>query len=477
MTVGVLMTDKKTGLPTSDTAFSEWLSSVFKHLDVAAVVADSGRRIVMMNHAAEALFGYTLPELYGKPTRVLYDDPAAFEKQGRTRFNPTATQSDQPELVRYRHKNGLTFDGETMGGPVKAETGNLFFVGLIKDISRSRLTVKTLSRLHSITSSRELNFEERVNAILELGAQHFELPIGIFSRIQGDIYTVIQAVDPDNALSPGQTFNFSDTYCNHVFGQQDVRGFHYVANSEIRAHPCYRNFQLEAYLGSTIFVDGERYGTLNFSSPSPTRPFTDEDIELVRLFAEWIGHELARKRDIDALEQAHSQLEHQARTDVLTGLVNRRYAEQNLQQQLQQAQRYDRPLAVALLDFDHFKALNDSQGHSAGDQVLVRFSETARQVSRQSDVFARWGGEEFLAILPETDEAGAVMLLERLCAKMKNTDVNPNGTPVTLTLSIGIAMLHPDDTIETLVRRADEAMYQAKDEGRDRIHVATDPAA
>lgn len=470
------MTDRKTSLPTSDTAFSERLSGVFKHLDVAAVVADAERRIVMINHAAEAIFGYTLSELRGKPTRVLYDDPAAFEEQGRKRFNPAATKTDDPILVRYRHKSGQAFDGETMGGPVKTEGDKLFFVGLIKDVSRSRLTVKTLSRLHSITSSRDLDFEKRVNAILELGTQHFDLPIGIFSRIQGNLYTVMQAVHPDNALSPGQTFDFNDTYCNHVFREQDVRGFHHVADSDIRTHPCYRNFQLEAYLGSTIFVDGERYGTLNFSSPSPTRPFTEEDIELVRLFAEWIGHELARKKDIDALEQARSLLEHQARTDVLTGLFNRRYVEQNLQQQLQHAHRYRRPLAVALMDFDHFKALNDSQGHSAGDLALIRFSEVAHNVSRQSDVFARWGGEEFLAVLPETEEAGALILLERLCANMKKIEFTPNGTPMTLSMSVGIATLHPDDTMESLVRRADEAMYQAKDEGRDRIHVATAPA-
>ncbi|BES69479.1 hypothetical protein RE428_04970 [Marinobacter nanhaiticus D15-8W] len=461
--------------PASLSALRGVLPYVFGHMDVAAIVADADRRIIMINDAALEMFGYDEAELKGHETRIIYADPDDFEEQGRKRFNKEAQEAQETYITRYRCKNGNVFEGETLGGPIKStDDENLAFVGFIRDVTHRVATEQTLSKLHSITSSRDLNFQARVDAILRLGTEHFGLPIGIFSHIHGNLYTVMQAVHPDDALTPGMTFEFANTYCSHVFDVTDVRGFYHVGESDIRAHPCYQSFQLEAYLGSTIFVDGHRYGTLNFSSPEPTRPFRAQDIELVRLFAEWIGHELARKRDLEALENAKQELEILARTDALTGLFNRGYMEDRLSGEIDRSRRYKHPLTVALFDFDHFKKLNDTYGHAAGDEALKLFAATATRMSRKSDVVARWGGEEFLAVFPSTGVRGAVTFLERLSDEIRDADFAPEGESIPLTMSIGVASAHSDDDLDTLVSRADAAMYLAKTRGRDQIRTQSD---
>jgi diguanylate cyclase (GGDEF)-like protein/hemerythrin-like metal-binding protein len=133
------------------------------------------------------------------------------------------------------------------------------------------------------------------------------------------------------------------------------------------------------------------------------------------------------------------------------------------------ARRFRHPLAIVIVDLDHFKRVNDRHGHPVGDQVLAG---TARMLStrvRESDFVARWGGEEFAVIASMTDAAGASRLAEKLRALMEVTDLGPAGA---LTASFGVAEMRPDDTVESMVRRADGALYQAKTGGRNQVRCA-----
>lgn len=333
---------------------------------------------------------------------------------------------------------------------------------------------QALGRLHRITSSRELDFEQRVDAILHLGTEHFGLPIGIFSKIDGETYEIQQAIHPEDGLKPGMSFDLANTYCSHVVTADDVRGFHHVAESEIHSHPCYKNFALEAYLGAPIIVDGVRFGTLNFSSPAPTRPFSGHDIEMVRLFAAWVGHEIARRRDLSELETARKELERLATTDPLTGLYNRRYMEECLTKELERAKRYGKSFVIGLLDFDNFKELNDKYGHNTGDAALQLFAKVSAEMMRDTDIIARWGGEEFLILMPETGAAGALKYLQRLTDRVRESDFQAEDDRVELTLSVGLGIAEADDTLDNLVSRADIAMYEAKQAGRNVIKMQRD---
>ena len=161
-------------------------------------------------------------------------------------------------------------------------------------------------------------------------------------------------------------------------------------------------------------------------------------------------------------------------TDALTGAYNRRYLMEQLPRELERCRRYGYPLTVLMCDIDHFKVINDDQGHAAGDDVLQQFAERAQKSIRSnSDWVARYGGEEFLMVLPETPHAAGMVVAEKIRSIIAATGfVTPAGnTPVTV--SFGVASTSTDGpdsslTVDTLIRVADECLYQSKQEGRNR---------
>jgi two-component system cell cycle response regulator len=164
-----------------------------------------------------------------------------------------------------------------------------------------------------------------------------------------------------------------------------------------------------------------------------------------------------------------------AMTDALTGLHNRRYMELHLGSLIEQALARGKPLAVLVLDIDHFKAINDGHGHDAGDDVLREFGMRVRKSIRGIDLACRYGGEEFVIVMPETDVSVASMVAERLRRRIAADPfaiAAPCGA-IDVTISIGIAGLTgPDDSAAALLKRADQALYRAKRDGRNRIAAA-----
>ncbi len=163
------------------------------------------------------------------------------------------------------------------------------------------------------------------------------------------------------------------------------------------------------------------------------------------------------------LREANLGLEALVRTDPLTGLLNRRGYLEVAERELARARRTDEPLALAMLDLDHFKRFNDSHGHAQGDALLVGATRAWAEELREIDVLARWGGEEFVVVLPRCTAEVATRVLDRV----------RESTPMDQTCSIGVAMWNGEEGIEGLSQRADAALYQAKESGRDRVTVAT----
>jgi diguanylate cyclase (GGDEF)-like protein len=157
----------------------------------------------------------------------------------------------------------------------------------------------------------------------------------------------------------------------------------------------------------------------------------------------------------------------EARIDSLTGLANRRALEEILAAEISRAQRFRHDLAVVLLDLDHFKDINDSFGHAAGDVMLRAVSVLLTSLARQGDTVARWGGEEFVVVLPETDLTGARRFAERL---RRTIEAHPVGEMRT-SASCGVAAMVPDDSVDALVGAADQGLYRAKSNGRNRTET------
>lgn len=181
---------------------------------------------------------------------------------------------------------------------------------------------------------------------------------------------------------------------------------------------------------------------------------------------------LARNKQVE-LDAVIAQAKEVSQTDPLTFLFNRRAIIRELQDEVLRAERYNTPLSISLVDVDNFKTVNDTHGHPIGDEVLRQVAHQLREGIRHPDIVGRYGGEEFLILLPSSGINAATEQASRLCRQVRETVVHVKEHAVKITLSIGVAQLRPGkDTWETLLNRADNAMYEAKSNGRDRWVVA-----
>ena len=198
---------------------------------------------------------------------------------------------------------------------------------------------------------------------------------------------------------------------------------------------------------------------------------------IVSLFIFWQNLKICRIKDSleelnSELVSTQSELEKQAITDSLTGLFNRRLLFQVMQREILRYERYKHPFCVMLLDLDHFKKVNDTFGHSVGDDALRAFSAVLKEVARQQDVVARTGGEEFCILLPEINQKEASQAAERIRKLTARTPLDISEYSVPLTVSIGISEIKANENADGIYQRADMALYKAKSSGRNRVELA-----
>lgn len=198
-----------------------------------------------------------------------------------------------------------------------------------------------------------------------------------------------------------------------------------------------------------------------------TRPnrFSNEDLQLLETLLCCLIYPLKNATLYQrALKMAY--------TDPLTQANNRASFDHLIQREISLAARYGKSLAILFLDIDHFKAINDNHGHDCGDITLAAVAKAIKKSMRNSDVLFRYGGEEFVVLLSETDLAGAEIVAERIRQSIAASTISYDMTALSVTASIGVTALHTDDTADTLVKRADEAMYRAKHGGRNKSVTA-----
>jgi diguanylate cyclase (GGDEF)-like protein len=210
------------------------------------------------------------------------------------------------------------------------------------------------------------------------------------------------------------------------------------------------------------------HGVLSLYDPAGGRGFRQRDLELIRTFA---------GQGATAVENVllHREAQRLSITDGLTGLWNYRYLSMALVREIERAERFARPLALLVLDLDHFKAVNDRFGHPRGDAVLIELGKRLTQEIREIDTLARYGGEEFVLLLPETDLVGAEQLAARVLAAVRERPFGgPDAERLPLTVSVGVAVRTPGSGMDAapLLRAADAALYEAKRNGRDCYRVA-----
>lgn len=235
----------------------------------------------------------------------------------------------------------------------------------------------------------------------------------------------------------------------------------------VKSFPPVERYGLEAQdiksiLVLPFMVSGNWYGFIGFDDTETLREWNEEDIRLLRLAAEMIGSYFERKK----MEENMHEL---AIRDGLTGIFNRRYYMELAEKELARAKRYKRSLSIILFDVDHFKDINDSFGHAAGDEALRELTKTSLEQVRDNDFIGRVGGEEFAITLAETDLKGAVHVAERLRKSVESARIQiPEGT-ISVTISIGVAEWSGEEELTKLLARSDKMLYAAKNAGRNSV--------
>ena len=225
-----------------------------------------------------------------------------------------------------------------------------------------------------------------------------------------------------------------------------------------------RHASIQRLAGQLIVADlGSTNGT--YVNEAKIRSHALSDGDQIR-----IGKVVLKYTECAIEAEYHDQVMQLASKDALTGAFNRRYFDGELRKQAMEARTQGSPLSLVALDIDHFKSINDGFGHAAGDAVLRQVSELVQRQLRAEDVFARTGGEEFVALMPGTDLREARMAAELTRGAIELTDFVVDGKKIPVTSSFGVAVLEAaDDPAEKLLKRADERLYEAKHAGRNRV--------
>ena len=330
-----------------------------------------------------------------------------------------------------------------------------------------------LKRLSAVERTRLFGTpaEERFDRITRLACRLFDVPVAIIDIVASEAVWLKSAQGLD-----GSEFPRESSYCRHTVLQDDVCMIRDALTdprvSESASAATYR-----FYAGVPLKFEGRNVGAFCIADVTP-RTLTEEDTRALRDFAALAERELQVAALSEAqlqLAASHRELETKAYVDALTRLWNRGAIQEIGTRELDGGSP-DTHTGFALLDIDHFKKINDTFGHAAGDEVLRVISARVRAAIRPTDAVGRYGGEEFLIVLPGLGASSMVDVCERIRRAVSVAPVVVDGTPIHVTCSIGCTIAQ-DRSFDSVVRQADASLYRAKRSGRDRVEVACEMRA
>ncbi len=271
--------------------------------------------------SVEDVLGYKPEELIGKSGYdIIY--PEDVERVKNEYHIPVLKEkTDMVATYRAVKKNGDIIWLETVITPI-LENGEVISVQTSsRDITAQKIAQdiiaeneKAIRNLYEVTSDSSLSFEEKLKGIINIGRERFDLPVGILSHIYGDKYEIVEVVTPDDSISSGVIFALGSTYCRDTIECMQTIAKEHIGESDWASHPAYKEFKLEAYFATPITVNGEIYGTLNFSSPTPSPvKFSDSDFSILKLMAKWVSSEIEQRQFNQQLIDAKNEAEQAAK--------------------------------------------------------------------------------------------------------------------------------------------------------------------
>ena len=323
-----------------------------------------------------------------------------------------------------------------------------------------------LNALWKLSVRRDLSDAERIRAMLAMAAEVLDMDLVVLGEF-GDNYTARYVSDRLGIFPEGTMLTIESVLCRDVYLKREAAHI-----PDLRAHQNYAQHStvtcmgLLSYSGLPVAVGEESRWVLAFLRQTAGQSVDPVDIAYMGLIADWLGNALHQSAQKDLLQ-------HIALTDPLTGLPNRRAAEERLQKEKARTPRDGRGFALALVDLDHFKTVNDRYGHAVGDEVLKAVARRFEAGLREGDWVARWGGEEFLFVLHGSTVEEAASIMERLAGQARATPVQTSVGAISLSFSAGVAAFGTNDSeILPMLEDIDTALYRAKAEGRDQVQMA-----
>ena len=333
---------------------------------------------------------------------------------------------------------------------------------LFDDVANTLVHEQRLNEIAQIISS-SLDLSTVLQTILQLTSQLVSADLSALALASDDrnelqmTYSYMVSIDKvGRALhrGVGVSWRVFETMSTVVLSEY---------TSHFQALPEWKALGVHAYLGVPLISGKECLGVLNLFKVAPNREFKDRDRFLAEMVARQAGVAIQNSRRYEEAQRL-------ATRDSLTSLYNRRHLFELAAREFDRSRRYNRPMAAIMLDLDNLKKINDTFGHQAGDQALQTVAKICISTLRRPDLIGRYGGDEFIMVLPETTLTSASNVAERLRNNVSKYPMTNEGAQVKLSVSLGVAGLVPETrSLETLIDHADQAQYQAKQSGKDKV--------
>ena len=434
------------------------LTRAVEQSPASIVITDLDGKIEYVNPRFSSVTGYSLDEAIGKNPRILKSGETPPDTHRQLWDSLTAGQEWQGEFVN-RKKDGSLYYESAVVSPVTNPGGVVtHYLAVKEDITerkRSDESLRISEARHRLMAdnARDVIWTMAPDGAITYVSPAFEAMRG-FTPAEAMLQTTEEILTPaSQAVSLGY---FAQLHADLVAGRPP---------QSFREELEYRCKD-----GSTVWTEVLAIPLLSNGGLVEVLGVTRDISEHKRLVRELHQAKDATEAANRALLQANEDLARMATTDPLTGIWNRRHFELVADAEAAQARRYERPLSLLIFDIDHFKSINDHFGHQTGDQVLLELTELVGQALRDADVLARWGGEEFVVIMPHCGAQEALLLAEKLRALVAGHPFSEVGT---VTVSLGAAQYKCDETLDDWFKRIDLALYEAKSGGRNTVRLGS----
>ncbi len=452
----------------------------------AIIMLDDQGRISFWNPSAEKIFGFTANEAIGKEMHALLAPQWYHEqyKEGFSRFQDTGEGPAVGRTIELtaKRKEGAEFPIEVSLSALKLN-GKWYAVGIIHDITerkkteeelrehRERLEHMVAERTEELHASNELLLKEivdrarteqelfRSELFLSTIFESFHEPFSIVDRN----YRIVKFNEAFTRMRDMRATDLHGKKCYEaLYNRYSVCKDCLVEKTFRSKDPLAKEKRLSLSDGTSVWVEVYTY------------PIFDQ-LQNVSHVVEYTRDITDRKREEAEKKQLINNLNYLSTTDSLTGILNRRALNDMLNHEIERAIRYDADLSLILCDIDRFKNINDTFGHTAGDWALQAVTEALQASLRKSDILGRYGGDEFMIILPETTLAGAHCLAEKIRAAVEGITLElPGNNRISLSVSVGLTKCGRQvDNIDSIVGLADTALYASKHTGRNKVSVLT----